>query len=85
MTDPIRELVETALDTYGISVTGDLSTETVSEGTYEVEVPFRGEMIIEDVYSNQGPLLFNKTEYGELSLKGVRDGKLLLIAKPTED
>ena len=38
-------------------------------------------MIIEEIYENYGPLLYNKEE-GELSLKGVRDGKLLLTAKP---
>jgi hypothetical protein len=75
----VRRLVEQALETYDISIDGDIDTTAVGDG-YEVKVPFRGEIILETVYSNQGSLLYNKKE-GEVSLKGVRDGKLLVTAK----
>ena len=77
----VRNLVEQALATYDISITGELSLDSVGQNEYEVEVPFEGEMILEEIYENYGPLLYNKEE-GELSLKGVRDGKLLLTVKP---
>jgi len=35
--------------------------------------------------SNQGLLLYNKSDEGELSLKGLRDGRLLLTAKPASE
>jgi len=81
----VRNLVESALSTYSISVNGELDTVEKSDGVYEVKAGFKGEIILEELMSNQGLLLYNKSDEGELSLKGLRDGKLLLIAKPTSE
>lgn len=80
--DAVHDLVEVALDTYEISIDGDLDIEAVDDGSYEVEVPFTGELLLEELVSNYGLLLFNKAERGELSLKAVRDGRLVLTATP---
>jgi hypothetical protein len=78
----VRNLVETALATYDVSLSGQLDAVETSDGVYEVEAAFEGELILEEVMSNQGLLLYNKRNQGELSLKGLRDGRLLLTAKP---
>jgi hypothetical protein len=81
----VRNLVEAALATYDVSLSGQLDTVETGDGVYEVEAAFEGEMILEEVMSNQGLLLYNKSNQGELSLKGLRDGRLLLTAKPASE
>lgn len=88
MTEPpqsVRNLVEAALATYDVSLSGQLDAVETSDGVYEVEAAFEGELILEEVMSNQGLLLYNKSNQGELSLKGLRDGRLLLTAKPASE
>lgn len=81
----VRNLVEAALATYDVSLSGQLDAVETSDGVYEVEAAFEGELILEEVMSNQGLLLYNKSNQGELSLKGLRDGRLLLTAKPASE
>lgn len=76
----VRLLIEQGLETYDISVDGEIKSSEIDTGEYEAEVPFKGELLIDDTFSNQGPLLYNKSE-GELQLKGVRDGRLLLLVR----
>lgn len=78
----VQTLIEAAFATYNVAVDGELTAKEVQEGVFEVDVPFTGEMDFEEVTSNQGLLLYNKSNEGELSLKGVRDGNLVLTAKP---
>lgn len=80
--DRVQDLIETAFATYNVAIDGKLSAKEVQEGVFEVDVPFSGEMDFEEVTANQGLLLYNKSNKGELSLTGVRDGKLVLTAKP---
>jgi hypothetical protein len=81
--DAVEELVQVALDTYDIDVVGEMTAEELDDARYEVEVPFEGELLIEEVTGNYGGfLLFNKDEYGTLEWKGARDGMLLLTAEP---
>jgi len=79
-TSDVRELVERGLKTYDISVNGEIEPSKIGNEEYEVEVPFEGELLIDETFANQGSLLYNKTE-GELQLKGVRDGRLLLSVR----
>jgi hypothetical protein len=67
-----------------VSVSGALQVSKDGENVYEVAVPFDGELILEDVYTTQGALLYNKSE-GEVSLKGIRDGKLLVVVRTSSD
>lgn len=76
----VERLVEQGLDTYDISVTGDVTVSSVSGNEYEAEVPFTGELIIDEAFANQDSLLYNK-DPGELTLKGIRDGRLLLTVR----
>lgn len=76
----VERLIEQGLDTYDISVTGDVTVTSVTDNEYEAEVPFTGKLIIDDTFANQGSLLYNK-DPGELTLKGVRDGRLLLTVR----
>lgn len=80
--DHVHDLIEAAFATYDVAIEGELTAEEVQEGIFEVDVPFSGEMDFEEVTANQGFLLYNKSNEGELSLRGVRDGKLVLTAKP---
>jgi len=43
----VRDLVESALATYNVSLNGQLNTVETSSGTFEVEAEFEGEMILE--------------------------------------
>lgn len=79
----VEDLVQAGLNSWDVTVSGQVTAESVDDGTYEVEVPFEGELLIDDVTSNYGGfLLFNKQEYGTLFWTGVRDGRLLLTAEP---
>lgn len=59
-----------------MTVDRDIIGSAVSDTKYEVEVPFTGELLLDDPLLNYGPLLYNKE--GEIEWKGLRDGKLLL-------
>lgn len=76
--DDLRDAIEQGLSTYDISVDGDLEVTDQEDG-YEVEVPFTGELLIDETFANQGSLLYNKE--AEVVLKGVRDGKLLVTVR----
>lgn len=76
----VQWLIEQGLNTYDITVDGDIAVTSVDEDEYEAEVPFMGELIIDEAFANQGSLLYNKDQ-GELVLKGVRDGQLLLTIR----
>ena len=76
----VQRLVEQGLDTYDISVTGDVTVSMLTDNEYEAEVPFTGELIIDETFASQGSLLYNK-DPGELTLKGVRDGRLVLTVR----
>ena len=81
----VQNLVENALATYDVSLSGELNTVETGDGVYEIKAAFEGEIILEEVMPNQGFLLYNKSNQGELSLKGLRDGRLLLTAKPASE
>jgi hypothetical protein len=81
--EKMRSLIEQSLATYNISVTGEIETSSTMSNEYEVEVPFDGELILDNVYENQGSLLYNKKD-GEVSLRGIRDGRILLEVKLTD-
>lgn len=72
----VRNVLEQGLATYDISVTGDLHIVSRNDLKYEVEVPFGGELLLDETLANHGPLLYNRD--GEIAWKGVRDGKLYI-------
>lgn len=72
----VRDVIEKGLGTYGISLDGEPVLVSQEESTYEVQVPFTGELLIDETLANYGPLLYNKE--GEIMWKGVRDGELLI-------
>lgn len=76
----VERLIEQGLDTYDIAVDGDITVTSVADNEYEAEVPFTCELIIDEAFANQGSLLYIK-DPGELTLKGVRDGQLLLTVR----
>jgi hypothetical protein len=67
-----KQIIEEALSTYDISVDGKITAGEVNE----YEVPFEGKLLLDEVYSNQGSLLYNKNK--PVAIKGVQDGRLIL-------
>ena len=68
------------MDTYDIVVDGDINIMSVAGDEYEAEVPFTDKLIIDETFANWGSLLYNRNP-DELTLKGVRDGQLLLTVR----
>lgn len=72
----VQNAVEKGLGTYNIDITGELEAAQISDTRYEVHVPFSGELKFDNVFSNQGRLLYNKE--AEIVWEGVEDGMLVL-------
>jgi len=72
----VRDVVEEGLRTYGVDIDGEITVVEHDGAEYTVEVPFSGELLVDEVLANQGTLLYNKE--GEIDWSGVRDGRLVL-------
>ena len=75
----LKEAIESCFETWELEVDGEISSVKEND-SYEAEVPFRGELLVEEALRDgHGDLLYNKE--AEILLKGVRDGNLLLAVK----
>lgn len=75
----LEDAIRSCLKTWDLETDGELSSVKEQDG-YETEVPFKGELLVEEaLHDGHGNLLYNKE--AEILLKGIRDGNLLLIIK----
>lgn len=72
----VKDVLKKGLATYDIDIVDNVKVISSHENKYEVEVPYNGELLFDDVLSNYGTLLYNKE--GEVEWKGVRSGKLVV-------
>ena len=56
----VRDVVEKGLRTYGVDIDGEIAVVEHDGAEYTVEVPFLGELLVDEVLANQGTLLYNK-------------------------
>lgn len=61
VSDRVRDLIEAAFAIYNVAIDGIFTAEDIQRGIFEVDVPFSGEMDLEEVTTNQA-LLFNKSD-----------------------
>ena len=56
----VRDVVEKGLRTYGVDIDGEITVLEHDGAEYTVEVPFSGELLVDEISTNQATLLYNK-------------------------